>query len=178
MADGRRAGGKDTVRVMLYVALAVALGVWAVCMGDSRTPTMSWVSGITAGIVLVGLGASRKQGWGNSAGWGMSTSRAILYVILMTVGIVVTVLGITFAEISVESSPHPSSDYLVATFILVALVAPAMTQTVCETSDNAAVGTLLTPDLLGCVPSAPYALLLTHLNRPRTRPEHAQTPHP
>ena len=107
MADGRRAGGKDTVRVMLYVALAVALVAWVVCMGDSRAGATSWASGITAGVVLVGLGASRKQGWGNSAGWGMSTSRAILYVILMTVGIVVTVLGITFAEISVESSRTP-----------------------------------------------------------------------
>ena len=122
MADGRRAGGKDTVRVMLYVALAVALVAWVVCMGDSRAGATSWASGITAGVVLVGLGAGRKQGWGNSAGWGMSTSRAILYVVLMTVGIVVTVLGITFAEISVESNPHPSSDYLVATFILVAIV--------------------------------------------------------
>ncbi|MGL5173714.1 MAG: hypothetical protein ACRC75_07660, partial [Olsenella sp.] len=121
MADGRRAGGKDIVRVILYVALAVALGVWIVCMSNAKSTSTGWISGIVAGTVLVGLGANRKQGWGNSAGWGMSTSRAILYVVLMTVGIVVTVLGITFAEISVESNPHPSSDYLVATFILVAI---------------------------------------------------------
>jgi tetratricopeptide (TPR) repeat protein len=122
LADDRRGSGRTITRAVLYVVLAAALVAWIVSMGNVRNTSSSWISGVVAGTVLVGLGAGRRQGWGNSAGWGMSTSRAILYVILMTVGIVVTVLGITFAEISVESNPHPSSDYLVATFILVALV--------------------------------------------------------
>ena len=122
MADGRRAGGKDIVRVILYVALAVALGVWIVCMSNAKSTSTGWISGIVAGTVLVGLGANRKQGWGNSAGWGMSTSRAILYVVLITVGLVVALLGMTFAAITVESNPRPSSDYLVVIFVLVTIV--------------------------------------------------------
>ena len=122
MADGRRAGGKDIVRVILYVTLAVALGVWIVCMSNAKSTSTGWISGIVAGTVLVGLGANRKQGWGNSAGWGMSTSRAILYVVLITVGLVVALLGMTFAAITVESNPRPSSDYLVVIFVLVTIV--------------------------------------------------------